>query len=143
MSNSFFEKKSVTSSLAHRLIAAAEAKAIQSGVKAVIAVVDDSGVLKALSRMDGAPLLSLQVAQDKAYTAAAYGLPTDAWLNLVGSDPTRALGIIAGVKRLIVFGGGFPIRVNGHVVGGLGVSGGEEPQDMEIAKDALKALRVD
>ena len=64
---STFSKHSVSSELAHRLIAAAERHANQMGHAFVIAIVDESGVLKALSRMDGAPLLSVQVAQDKSW----------------------------------------------------------------------------
>jgi len=68
-----FEKASVTSELAHRIIAAAEIKAAELGVPMVVAVCDESGVLKAFSRMDGAALLSVQITQDKAYTVAAIG----------------------------------------------------------------------
>ncbi|MGH2858368.1 MAG: GlcG/HbpS family heme-binding protein, partial [Solirubrobacteraceae bacterium] len=64
-----FEKASVSSDLAHRIVAAAEAKAAEMGVPMNTAVCDESGVLKAFSRMDGAALLSVQIAQDKAYTA--------------------------------------------------------------------------
>ena len=69
-----FSKASISTELAHRMIAAAEAKASELGVPMNIAVVDESGVLKAFSRMDGAALLSVQIAQDKAYTAAGFGL---------------------------------------------------------------------
>jgi uncharacterized protein GlcG (DUF336 family) len=71
-----FAKASISTEAAQRLIAAAEAKAAELGKPFVTAVVDDGGVLKALSRMDGAPVLSVQVAQDKAYTAVGFGLPT-------------------------------------------------------------------
>ena len=57
---SVFEKRSVGSSLAHRMIAAAEEKAAAMGHPFVVAIIDESGVLKALSRMDGAALLSVQ-----------------------------------------------------------------------------------
>src|ERR671927_115944 len=106
---STFSKHSVSSELAHRLIEAAERRATQMGQAFVIAIVDESGVLKALSRMDGAPLLSVQVAQDKAYTAVG-------------------------------FGGGFPLKVDGQLVGGIGVSGGHYSQDMEVARAALSVL---
>ena len=72
-----FEKASISTDLAHRVIAAAEAKATEIGVPMNIAVCDESGVLKAFSRMDGAALLSVQIAQDKAYTAIGFGMPTD------------------------------------------------------------------
>jgi uncharacterized protein GlcG (DUF336 family) len=62
------QKCSASTELAHRIIAAAENKAAEIGVPMVIAVCDESGVLKAFSRMDGAALLSVQIAQDKAFS---------------------------------------------------------------------------
>src|SRR5581483_2438685 len=121
----------------HRMIAAAEQKAAEMGHPFVIAIVDESGVLKALSRMDGAPLLSVQVAQDKAYTAAGFGLSTYAWHDFIKNDPPLAAGAPSGIARLIIFGGGYPIKIGGQVVGGIGVSGGHYTQDMDVARAAL------
>ncbi len=135
-----FEKQSVSSEVARRMIAAAEEKAAAMGHGLVVAVVDESGVLKAFSRMDGAPLLSVQVAQDKAYTAAGFGMSTDAWHDFIKDDPPLAAGAPTGIDRLVVFGGGYPITVDGRVVGGVGVSGGHYSQDMEVARAALTAL---
>jgi len=135
-----FERASVTTELARAMIVAAEQKAAQMGQPFVTAIVDDSGVLKAFSRMDGAPLLSVQVAQDKAYTAVGFGMATDAWHDFVKDDPPLALGAAPGIDRLVVFGGGYPIRIGGEVVGGIGVSGGHYSQDMEVAKAGLAAL---
>jgi len=101
-----FEKASVSSDLAHRIIAAAEAKATEIGVPMDIAVCDESGVLKAFSRMDGAALLSIQIAQDKAYTAVGFGLATDAWHDFVKNDPPLAMGAAPGIDRLIAPGAG-------------------------------------
>ena len=56
--------------------------------------------------MDGAALVSVQVAQDKAYTAVGFGLATDAWHDFVKDDPPLAMGAAPGIDRLIVFGGG-------------------------------------
>jgi uncharacterized protein GlcG (DUF336 family) len=137
-----FERASVTTELARAMIAAAEQKAAEMGQPFVIAIVDDSGVLKAFSRMDGAPLVSVQVAQDKAYTAVGFGLATDAWHDFVKNDPPLAMGAAPGIDRLIVFGGGYPIKVGEAVVGGIGVSGGHYSQDMEVAQAGLSALRL-
>jgi uncharacterized protein GlcG (DUF336 family) len=109
-----FDRPSVTTALARAMIEAAERKAAEMGQPFVIAVVDDSGVLKAFSRMDGAPLLSVQVAQDKAYTAVGFGLATDGWHDFVKDDPP--------------------------LVGAIGVSGGHYSQDMEVAQAGLSAL---
>ena len=135
-----FEKSSITSDLAHRIIAAAEAKAHEMGHPFVIAVVDDSGVLKAFSRMDGAALLAVQVAQDKAYTAVGFGIPTDGWHDFIKDDPPLAAGAATGIDRLVVFGGGFPISVDGVCVGGIGVSGGHYSEDAAVAEAALATL---
>ena len=83
-----------------------------------IAVVDESGVLKAFSRMDGAALLSVQIAQDKAYTAVGFGMPTHGWHDFIKDDPPLAAGAPSGIDRLVIFGGGYPITIDGAVVGG-------------------------
>ena len=135
-----FPKQSVTSEAAHQVIAAAERKALEIGTPMVIAIVDESGVLKALSRMDGAALLSVQVAQDKAYTAAGFGLATDEWHDFIKNDPPLAAGATAGINRLVIFGGGYPIKVGDQVVGAIGVSGGHYSQDMQVAQAGLAAM---
>src|SRR3954453_13224218 len=104
-----FAKSSISTEAAARLIAAGEARAAELGKPFVIAVVDDGGVLKAFSRMDGAPLLSVQVAQDKAYTAVGFGLPTHGWHDFIKDDPPLADGAPSGIDRLVVFGGGYPL----------------------------------
>jgi uncharacterized protein GlcG (DUF336 family) len=135
-----FERPSVSTELARAIVEAAERQAAQMGHPFVIAIVDDSGVLKAFSRMDGAALLSVQVAQDKAYTAVGFGMPTDAWHEFVKDDPPLAMGAPSGIDRLIVFGGGYPIKVGDAVVGAIGVSGGHYTQDMEVALAGLSAV---
>jgi uncharacterized protein GlcG (DUF336 family) len=135
-----FSKQSVSSEAAHQVIMAAERKALELATPMVIAVVDESGVLKALSRMDGAALLSVQIAQDKAYTAAGFGLATDQWHDFIKNDPPLAAGATAGIDRLVVFGGGYPLKVGDQIVGAIGVSGGHYSQDMEVAQAGLAAL---
>jgi len=134
------EKPSVSTELAHRIIAAAEAKASEVGVPMVIAVCDESGVLKAFSRMDGAALFSVQIAQDKAYTAVGFSMPTDAWHPFIEDDPPLASGAVGGIDRLVIFGGGYPIVVGETIVGAIGVSGGHYTQDMEVAQAGLAAV---
>lgn len=136
MSNTY-TKPTITSELAHKMIAAAETKAKAMGHPFVIAVCDESGVLKALSRMDGAALFSVQIAQDKAYTAVGFGLSTDAWHDFIKDDAPLAAGAVGGIDRLVIFGGGYPIKAGDTVIGGVGVSGGHYSQDMEVARAAL------
>jgi uncharacterized protein GlcG (DUF336 family) len=135
-----FPKASISTEAAHQMIAGAEAKASEMGVPMVIAVVDDGGVLKAFSRMDGAALLSVQVAQDKAYTAVGFGMPSHGWHDFIKDDPPLADGATTGIDRLVIFGGGYPINVDGQVVGGIGVSGGHYSQDQEVAEAGLQAI---
>jgi uncharacterized protein GlcG (DUF336 family) len=135
-----FQKQSISSEAAQRMIAAAESKAAEIETPMVIAVVDDGGVLKAFSRMDGAPLLSVQVAQDKAYTAAGFGLPTHGWHDFIKDDAPLAAGATDGIDRLVVFGGGYPITIDGQIAGGIGVSGGHYSADMQVAEAGMAAL---
>jgi uncharacterized protein GlcG (DUF336 family) len=131
---------SISTDAAHRMIAAAEAKAAAIGVPMCIAVLDVGGNLKAFSRMDGAPLPSAQVAQDKAYTANGFGMPTHEWHDFIKDDAPLAAGAPTGIPRLVIFGGGYPIRVEGTAVGAIGVSGGHWSQDQQVAEAGLAAL---
>jgi uncharacterized protein GlcG (DUF336 family) len=135
-----FDRPSVSAELAKAMIEAAERKADEMGHPFVIAIVDESGVLKAFSRMDGAALLSIQVAQDKAYTAVGFGMATDMWHEFVKEDAPLAMGAAPGIDRLIVFGGGYPIKIGDAIVGAIGVSGGHYTQDMEVAQAGLSVV---
>ncbi|MGH9103296.1 MAG: GlcG/HbpS family heme-binding protein [Acidimicrobiales bacterium] len=137
---STFSRQSITTELARGVVQAAEAKAAEIGQGFAVAVVDESGVLKAFSRMDGAPLLAVQIAQDKAYTAAGFGMSTDGWFDFIKDDPPLRTGAPSGIDRLVIFGGGYPLKVDGQVVGGVGVSGGHYSQDMEVAKAGVAAV---
>ena len=132
-------RQTLSADAAKRLIAAAEKKAEEMKKAMVIAICDESGNLKAFSRMDNAPLLSLQIAQDKAWTAVSFSVPTHKWFDFIKDDPPLLHGIVH-TPRLIVFGGGYPIKIDGQLVGGIGVSGGHWKEDMEVAEAALKAL---
>jgi len=135
-----FDRPSVTAELAKAMIEAAERKAGEMGHPFVIAIVDDSGVLKAFSRMDGAALVSVQIAQDKAYTAVGFGLSTDGWHEFIKDDPPLADGAPEGIDRLVIFGGGYPIKLDGQLVGAIGVSGGHYEQDQQVAEAGLAAI---
>jgi glc operon protein GlcG len=93
--------------------------------------------------MDQAPLLCIQIAQDKAISVASFGgLPTSEWWNLLENEPALRHGIIK-TDRLIVFGGGVPLVVNGQTVGGIGVSGASSEQDAQIASAGATGLDGD
>lgn len=140
MSNTI-STQNISSAAARRLIEAGEARAAELGVPSVIAVCDTAGVLKAYTRMDGAALMCVQVAQDKAYTAVGFGMASHEWHNFIKDDAPLSAGAPAGVDRLIVFGGGYPVVIDEVVVGGIGVSGGHWSQDMDVAEAALAAIK--
>ena len=133
----------VSAALARRMIDAGRAFAESKGGAFTVAIVDASGVLKALERMDGAPLVSIQVAQDKAYTAAGFGIPSGAWHDFIKDDPPLAIGATDGIDRLVIFAGGFPIVVDGEIVGAVGVSGGHYSDDAAVAEAALAVVADD
>ena len=129
----------ITLSGAQQVLTAALDHATALGVPVCLAVVDRAGHLLAFARMDGAPLLSAGIAQDKAYTVAAFGLPTHAWWDLIKDEPPLREGIVK-TDRLIVFGGGVPLLADGVLVGAIGVSGGTADQDRDIAEAGARAL---
>jgi uncharacterized protein GlcG (DUF336 family) len=132
-------RPSIGAALARRIVDGAVAHAEERGGTFTVAVVDESGVLKALHRMDGAALVSVQVAQDKAYTAIGFGIPTHVWHEFIKDDPPLAAGAPTGIDRLVIFGGGYPVVHEGVVVGGVGVSGGHYHDDMAVAEAGLRA----
>lgn len=138
--SSTYNRPSITLELAQAIVREAVTQAAADGGAYVVSVVDESGVQKAFARMDGAPLLSVQVAHDKAYTAAGFSMPTDGWFDFIKGDEPLRVGAPTGIDRLVAFGGGYPITVDGAVIGGIGVSGGHYSQDMAIAQAGLRAV---
>ncbi len=113
------------------------------GVSICVAVVDGSGRLVAFLRDAKAPFHSSDIAQDKAYTAASFGLPTHRWTEVSVEFSTAVSDGLLQRDRMVMFGGGFPIRVDGQVVGAIGVSGASEAQDMECAVAGLNKIGAD
>ena len=155
------KKHSISSELAQKMVNAAVAKARELGVTENVAILDDGGNLKAFSRMDGAPVPTIEIAQNravyalfcairmdgapvptieiaqnKAYTAL-FGVSTQDFFNFIQGDPSLLAGIPT-LARVAAWGGGFPIKVNGEVVGAIGVSGVPTVQnDIDCARAAL------
>lgn len=132
-------RSSIGSTGSTALLRAAEQAATELGAAVAIAVVDDSGALKGFSRMDGAPLLSSDIARDKAVTAASFGVATHLWYDQIKDEPALVHGL-GNASGFTLLGGGVPVRANGAVIGGIGVSGGSAEEDLAIAEAALKAL---
>src|SRR6266849_1535986 len=130
------KKQSISSELAQKMVNAAVAKARELGVSENVTILDDGGNLKAFSRMDGAPIPTIEMAQNKAYTALL-GVSTQDFFNFIQGDPSLLAGIPT-LARVAAWGGGFPIKVNGEVVGAIGVSGAPTVQnDVDCARAAL------
>jgi uncharacterized protein GlcG (DUF336 family) len=133
------KKHSISSELAQKMVDQAVAKARKLGIAENVAILDDGGNLKAFSRMDGAPILSIEIAQNKAYTAL-FGFPTQDFFNFIQGDPSLLAGIPT-LARVAAYGGGFPIKVDGDIVGAIGVSGAPTVQnDIDCARAALALL---
>ncbi|MEK5444495.1 GlcG/HbpS family heme-binding protein [Fredinandcohnia sp. FSL W7-1320] len=130
----------ITLDLAKKIIAGAEEEANKIGVSMVISVVDEGGNLIAIHRMDDAWLASIDIAQNKAWTSVALKMPS---ANL--ADATVPAAELYGLNttnngRLVVFGGGIPLEIDGKVVGAVGVSGSTVPHDVQVAEAAVKAF---
>lgn len=130
----FILAPTATLAAAQRAVAAALQEAERLSVDVCIAATDRAGHLLAFARMDRAPLLCVQIAQDKAYSVATFGgLPTAEWWRLLESEPALLHGIVK-TDRLVVFGGGVPLVSEGRTIGGIGVSGGSSEQDVQVAE---------
>jgi uncharacterized protein GlcG (DUF336 family) len=132
--------RTITLSAGQSILEAARAKATQIGVPMNIAVVDEGTHLVAFARMDDAWLGSIDIAQNKAYTARAFNMPTKDLAPLAQPD-----GPLYGIEAsnhglLIVFAGGIPLISGDRVVGAIGVSGGSVDQDQEVAEAGVAAF---
>jgi uncharacterized protein GlcG (DUF336 family) len=131
-----------TLSLAEAQLAldAAQRKAEELGIPEVLCVADASGYPIALRRLDGGKVTSVQIAMNKAFTAAGHRKPTDAYKNALPGE--EAFGIFTQHDgRFTVFVGGYPIIVDGQCVGAIAASGGNGEQDEAVCAAGLAALR--
>jgi len=123
------------------LAGVAEAEATKIQVPMAIAVVDGEGGLQLFKRMDGALPVSTELAMSKAYTAAVLRMPSHQVGEL--AQPGAALYGIQHTHdgKIVLFGGGYPLCVQGKVVAAIGVSGGSVEQDMLVAEPAVQMLQ--
>jgi uncharacterized protein GlcG (DUF336 family) len=132
---------SISSELAQKMVDEAVAKATELGVTENVAILDDGGNLKAFRRMDGAPILCIEIAQNKAYTAL-FGVSTQDFFDFIQGEPSLLAGIPT-LARVAAYGGGFPIQVDGEIVGAIGLSGAPTVQNDEECARAALALVTD
>ncbi|XRG79138.1 heme-binding protein [Rossellomorea sp. GAMAL-10_SWC] len=127
------------------MIEAAKKKSEDINVPETIAIVDDGGYVIALERMNGARITGPEIAIAKAYTAAGHKRSTHLF-NTEPNGPALPGNEAFGIQHMLngkfaIFVGGFPIVVNGEVIGGVGISGGNGEQDTEVGTAALQALQ--
>ena len=126
-----------TKAIAERI----EAQAAQAKVPAAVCVIDIHGNIILKHRMNGAPTFSLELSERKAYTSALVGLRTVDLSPLV--QPGQALFPLMGVAggRFCSMGGGAPLKIDGQLVAGVGISGGTVDQDVAILEAGLREPR--
>jgi uncharacterized protein GlcG (DUF336 family) len=121
------------------IVEAAIEKAKQIGQPMNIAIVDAGANLMAFTRMDGAWLGSIDIAINKAFTAKAFDTST-LELGRNSQPSNQFFGIHASNHgRVMIFAGGVPLKLNGQIVGAVGVSGGSGEQDEAVAEAAVAA----
>ncbi|MFZ5969707.1 MAG: GlcG/HbpS family heme-binding protein [Bacillota bacterium] len=137
------EKYVLSLALARKMAEAAEKKSKEIGVPIIFSAVDDGGNLLLLNRMEDAILVSIDIAINKAYTSVFLKLPTDQIAPL--AQPGASLYGLQNTNnnRLVIFGGGYPLKVGDKIIGGIGVSGGTVEEDMVIASEALKVFEME
>jgi uncharacterized protein GlcG (DUF336 family) len=125
---------------ARRIIAAGEKKALEIGQPMNIAVADAGGNLVAHVRMDGAWIGSIDISVKKAWTSRAFDIATKD-LAEHSQSGSQFFGIHASNNgQVMIFAGGIPLKLDGMIVGAVGVSGGSGEQDHAVAEAAAGAL---
>ncbi len=133
------ETKRLTMDEAEIAVDAALAKAAELGMASVICVSDAAGWPIVIKRPDTGKPTSVEIAMNKAFTAACHRRPTHTYTN--AQPGQEAFGIMNMHQgRFSIFVGGWPIEVDGEVVGGVGVSGGHTREDIACCKAAIEAL---
>lgn len=125
--------------LGHVLVCAALAEARKRSVRVAVAVVDAGGHLLASARMDTLPWQLGEIARDKAATAAGFGITTAALAFDLARHSKNVADFFRGRDGIVLLGGGVPLRVDGRLLGGIGISGGSEAEDEACALAAIAA----
>lgn len=133
--------KRINLDLAQELLSICLKAAQERGHRMVVAISDERGELIAFAKMDGALIVSTEIAINKAFTVVALRMPTATFGSLVqpGADLFGMNTTHNG--RLVTLGGGLPLHDGDTVVGGIGVSGGSAEEDTEVAQVAVDYFR--
>lgn len=132
----------MTLKIAKKVAEACKQKAQEIGIPMVIAVVDEGANTVLIERMDGAMIAAVNIAQDKAYTAAATTFST-VEIGSIAQPGQVAYGIAnADRGRIMIFAGGIPLKQKSAIVGAVGVGGGIATQDQEVAQAGVEAFKA-
>jgi len=135
------EQNNIHWEAAHALVQAAVRQAEQLNLRINVAVVDSGGHLAAFLRMPGSAFHSVDIAINKAYTAMSFGMPTSKWREVSETLSPVCRTSLPAANKMMTCGGGAPIKIGGHRIGAIGVSGATEKLDEEIALHALGILQ--
>ena len=139
--NSAAMRPTLSEKWSSQVMKAALDEARSMNVRVTLVTVDESGVMKEMVRMDGAPLVSVQTAINKAYAAAAIGMPPDDFYAAIESDGA-AIASFAARPGLALIAGGMPFLMDGQVAGAIGVAGAMTgAEDRRIAEVAASQTR--
>src|SRR5215471_3825682 len=137
MATSPTTRPTLSDAMARSMVDTAIAEARSMDVPVTVVIVDESGVLKHVARMDGAPLVSVETAVNKAYAAAALGMPPDDFYAAIESD-AAAVAEFGTRPGLALIAGGLPVIADGRPAGAIGVAGAMTgAEDRRIAEVAI------
>jgi uncharacterized protein GlcG (DUF336 family) len=135
------QKPFLSLSLANKIVTAAMQQCERDGFQVSVAVVDKSGVIRAQVRMDNAGAHTIESSFRKAYTSASLKLPTSRLAQIAAKD-SELQGLHHMANNILLLGGGLPIKINGEVVGGIGVGGAPGTSfDETCAEAGLKSMQ--
>ena len=137
------ERATLTTQAIETMLMAAAAAARELDLRVHIAVRDAAAELVGFLSFEGAPRIAARTALDKALTAVNTGMSTLAWKHYVESIPEGERMIIEKIDGYIAADGGYPVIVDGLVLGGIGVSGATQETDSACARAALEAIGVE
>lgn len=140
---SFATRPSLNQQVVDEVMLAARKRAEELGGRFTIVVLDHAAALRSVCRLDAADLATIELALGKARMSAFNGLPTGIWKDAIGQDGFLATAIPLALERAVggatLFAGGYPLQVQGTTTGSLGVSGGSEQEDDDVARTGLAA----
>lgn len=125
--------------LAHSIVEKAVLEAQKRSIRICVAVVDPGGHLLAFLRMDGLPFHLISVAQDKAVTAASFGIPSSELAFGLGRHSKSVVDFFRSRDNVVLLAGGVPLRKKGELLGAVGVTGSSETEDEACAMAAIEA----